>query len=479
MRQYAARFVGRGFQIGPGLLPFADAASRSLPLGRLLRLSLFQVSAGLAFVLLNGTLNRVMIVELGVPTWLVSLMISIPLVFAPFRALIGFRSDHHRSVLGWRRVPYIWMGTLLQFGGLAIMPFALILLSGDTTGPYVFGQLGAALAFLLVGAGLHTSQTAGLALANDLAPVSSRPRVVALLYVMLLLGMVGSSLLFGVLLEDFSQIRLIRVIQGAAVVTIVLNVIALWKQEARNPERAASSEPRPGFAEAWRRFSRGGRSSRLLVAVGLGTAGFSMQDILLEPYGAQILNLSVSETTSLTALLAGGTLGAFALAARLLSRGVDPHRLAATGVLVGVVAFSAVIFAGPFHLPFLFRVGTVLIGFGGGLFGVGTLTAAMALARDGHSGLALGAWGAVQATAAGVAIAVGGGIRDVVTGFASEGAFGAALAMPATGYSIVYHIEIALLFMTLAAIGPLVRSTRGATEASREAGKFGLAEFPG
>jgi BCD family chlorophyll transporter-like MFS transporter len=97
-------------------------------------------------------------------------MVSLPLVFAPFRALIGFRSDTHRSVLGWRRVPYIWMGTLLQFGGLAIMPFALIVLSGDTHGPAWIGQIGAALAFLLVGAGLHTTQTAGLALATDLAP---------------------------------------------------------------------------------------------------------------------------------------------------------------------------------------------------------------------------------------------------------------------------------------------------------------------
>ena len=66
-------------------------------------------------------------VELGVPAWLVSLMVGLPLVFAPFRAFIGFRSDNHRSALGWRRVPYIWMGTLLQFGGLAIMPFALLI----------------------------------------------------------------------------------------------------------------------------------------------------------------------------------------------------------------------------------------------------------------------------------------------------------------------------------------------------------------
>ena len=149
-------------RLGPKFLPFADAATTELPLARLLRLSLFQVSVGMAVVLLNGTLNRVMIVELGVPTWLVALMISLPLLFAPARALIGFRSDHHKSVLGWRRVPYLWFGTLLQFGGLAIMPFALILLSGDqTVGPEWAGEAGAALAFLMVGAGLHTSQTAG------------------------------------------------------------------------------------------------------------------------------------------------------------------------------------------------------------------------------------------------------------------------------------------------------------------------------
>jgi MFS transporter, BCD family, chlorophyll transporter len=104
---------------GPRFLPFADVATAEIPLSRLLRLSLFQVSVGMASVLLIGTLNRVMIVELRVPASLVAIMISLPLLAAPFRALIGFRSDTHRSYLGWRRVPYIWKGTLLQFGGLS------------------------------------------------------------------------------------------------------------------------------------------------------------------------------------------------------------------------------------------------------------------------------------------------------------------------------------------------------------------------
>ena len=68
-------------------LPFADAASADLPLSRLLRLSLFQVSVGMATALMVGTLNRVMIVELGVGAWLVALMVALPLVAAPFRAV--------------------------------------------------------------------------------------------------------------------------------------------------------------------------------------------------------------------------------------------------------------------------------------------------------------------------------------------------------------------------------------------------------
>jgi MFS transporter, BCD family, chlorophyll transporter len=462
--------------VAPRYLPFADAASNELPLGRLLRLSLFQVSVGMATVLLIGTLNRVMIVEMGMAAWLVSLMVAIPLVFAPFRALVGFKSDTHRSVLGWKRVPYIWMGTWLQFGGFAIMPFALILLSGDShAGPWL-GQVSSALAFLMVGAGSQITQTAGLALATDIAPESARPRVVALMYVMLLLGMVVCSLVFGYLLSDFSQLRLIKVVQGAAAVTMGLNLIALWKQEARNPNRTSRNLPQPEFAASWKSFASQGRTLRFLIAVGLGTAAFNMQDIILEPYGGEILGLSVGSTTVLTALLAGGALAAFGLAARWLSTGTDAYRLAAFGVLLGLVAFPAVIFAAPLDSPMLFRTGACLIGFGGGLFAVSTLTVAMGLEQPGHIGLALGAWGAVQATAGGLSVGIGGALRDIVNGMATQGMLGAALAERSVGYSVVYQLEIALLFATLVVIGPLVHRSAGAP---KPVSTFGLAEFPG
>ena len=456
-------------------LPFADAASADLSLPRLLRLSLFQLSTGMAVVLLTGTLNRVMVVELGQAAVWVSLMLAIPLLLAPARALIGYRSDHHRSYLGWRKIPYLWSGTMMQFGGLAFMPFALILMTEAHSGPEWMGPVAAMGAFLLTGLGMHVAQTAGLALATDLATEETRPRVVALLYFMLLVGMIGSALIFAAFLENFSYFRLIQVIQSAAVVTLVLNVAAILKQEMRRPDLTDHSLARPTFGHAWQDFIALPRARRLLWALGLGTMGFTMQDILLEPYGAQVLGLSVSDTTLLTAMFAGGMILALLLTSRRLGNGADPIRTASMGILIGIVAFAAVILSAPFQAPALFQLGAALIGLGNGLFAVGMLTAAMVFGGDKMAGLTLGAWGAVQAAAAGVAMFSGGAIRDLVAAWADAGLLGIALQTPASGYGAVYHIEIALLFVALAAMGRLVRRPG---EAGEHGKRLGLADFP-
>jgi BCD family chlorophyll transporter-like MFS transporter len=458
---FAQRFRQMAKQIPAEWLPFADVASDGLPLPRLLRLSLFKVTMGMTTALLIGTLNRVMIVELHVAASLVSLMLALPMLVAPLRAVTGYQSDTHRSAFGWKRVPFMWGGTLIQFFGLAFMPFALLNLSGEAQNPLpvwlVEGVV--ALSFLMVGAGLQTSQTAGLALATDQASEETRPRVVALMYIMLLAGAVGGSLMFSVLLADFKPQRLIQVVQGTALLVLLLNAYALWKQEGRNRERAAAmklEKPVP-FRAVWSRFIARPQARRFLWATFLGTMAFNMQDIVLEPYGGEILHLSVGATSALTAMLAGGGLLGFVLAGRQLARGMDPLRLAALGTVLGLPAFSAVIFSAPLDAGWLFRAGALGIGFGGGLFAVGTLFAAMRMEGSAFIGLALGAWGAVQSTGAGLAMFLGGALRDGVSQWQISAAWSAEFADPALGYSVVYHVEMLLLFVTLVAIGPLVR----------------------
>ena len=441
--------------VGPRYMPFADVATDAVPLSRLLRLSLFQVSVGMALVLLVGTLNRVMIVELSVPASLVALMISLPLIFAPFRALIGYKSDIHQSALGWRRVPYIWKGTMLQFGGFAIMPFALLVLSGyqeAADAPLWIGRSAAALAFLLVGAGVHTVQTVGLALATDLVEVEDQPKVVGLMYVMLLVGMIGSALIFGWLLDPYSPGTLIRVVQGAAVVTVALNLLAMWKQEPRDRVRANTVQTHPEFRDAWRLFAQGNTAIGLLLVIALGTMGFGMADVLLEPYGGQVLGLSVAVTTRLTAVLAFGGLIGFAVASKVLLDGADPVRVAWWGTLIGLPAFALIVTSGPLGEPAMFVIGTGVAGLGAGLFGHGTLTATMRAAPREQVGLALGAWGAVQATAAGVSVALGGVIRDLILAMPGSDGF-----RPETPYTPVFSLELVLLAAAVLAIALLKR----------------------
>jgi BCD family chlorophyll transporter-like MFS transporter len=461
MNALGRRAIRAWVDLGPRFLPFADVATADLPLSRLLRLSLFQVSCGMAMVLLVGTLNRVMIVELGVPASLVGAMVALPLVFAPFRALIGYRSDTHRCELGWRRVPFIWKGTLLQFGGFAIMPFALLVLAGKGQAEHAPAWLGlgsAALAFLLVGAGVHIVQTVGLALATDLLPQESHPKVVGLMYVMLLAGMVGSALVFGAALEDFTPGRLVQVIQGAAVATMALNVIALWKQETRRPRHGAPlPAPDPSFRESFARFCAGEHAVRRLLAIGVGTMAFAMADILLEPFGGQVLGMTVGSTTKLTALLAAGGIMGFTLASWVLARGADPFRMTLAGAAMGIPAFGLIIVAAPLHSPSLFLLGNFLVGFSGALFGHGTLTATMSLAPREQAGLALGAWGAVQATGAGLGVAISGALRDLVNGLVGPGAGPFGLTVGASGYLTVYALEALLLGAAIIAVVPLLR----------------------
>jgi BCD family chlorophyll transporter-like MFS transporter len=295
---------------------------------------------------------------------------------------------------------------------------------------------------------------------------------------MLLAGTVASSFAFAALLENFSQIRLIQVIQGAAALTMILNVVALWKQEARKPNLGAPQTADDDFWRTWLTYIEMPNARRTLVAVALGTAAFAMQDILLEPYGGEVLHLSVGQTTALTGWLAAGTLLGFIIAGQRLSQGGDTYRIASLGALTGLAAFPCVIISAPMASPQLFTLGAFLIGLGGGLFSVGTLTAAMAIADKSKNGVALGAWGAVQATAAGLAIALSGGIRDGVSRLGAEGVLGPAFMDAASAYNTVYHIEIVLLFATLAALGPLAGRGSRATSDGLDP-KFGLAEFPG
>ena len=201
---------------------------------------------------------------------------------------------------------------------------------------------------------------------------------------------------------------------------------------------------------------------RLLAVIGFGTFGYGMADVLLEPYGGQALGFSVAETTRLTALLATGTLIGFGIASRVLGNGAHPVRLGVLGALVGVPGFMAIIASSMGAGPVAFLAGTFATGLGAGLFGHATLTATMRSAPGDQVGLALGAWGAVQATSAGIGVALAGIVRDVVVGLPSQ-----AGSAPSTPYNVVFTIEAVFLVFAIVVALPLAFRRRADVEGHR------------
>ena len=192
--------------------------------------------------------------------------------------------------------------------------------------------------------------------------------------------------------------------------------------------------------------------------------------------GRVVLGLGVGATSGLTAVAALGSLLAFGLSARVMNQRIGACGLGGLGAVIGLVAFALVIFSAPLQSVALFKTGVLLVGFGSGLFSVGMLVNAMTYGDGRLSGLALGAWGAVQATSAGVAMALGGLLRDGVDALAQSGRLGEVLQSPVTGYSFVYHLEMYMLLTVLIALGPMAR--RGMNRMPSSSTRFGLAELP-
>ena len=257
-------------------------------------------------------------------------------------------------------------------------------------------------------------------------------------------------------------------------------MVSLWKQEARvrGVVEYRKGERRPLLRDAWTTVVAGGSAVRLLVASFLGFFAFNLQDVLLEPYGGEILRMTVSETTMLTGIMAVGAVAAFGLSAVLLRNDHDPIRVAAIGALVGIVGFLGITFASGLQAALMFRTGVALIGFGEGLFGVGTLSYAMSLRDASQHGIALGAWGAVFATAEGLSFALSGVAKDWLSHLVARGALGPVLSTPSVPYTAVYLLEVVVLFATLVALGPLAVRRVKPRDRGEPSRSFGLADIP-
>lgn len=438
-----------------------------------LRLGLFQLGMGIALAPITGTLNRVLIGDMHIPAAIVASLMAIHYFVSPVRAIFGYQSDVHRAKGRWR-TPYVVLGAVLTYGGLATAPFSLILLGADSPMPFAIALVVCTAIFLAYGIGVNIVETTYLALVSDITPPRDRGKVLAVLWMMLVVGTIVSSIIVGAILENYSPVLLIQVMQGSAVIFAALAAISLLGRERLRPDGTLIShtediQVRLTLVEQLRAVWRQPGLRALFVVLFGGTLALATHDVLLEPYGGQVLGMSVAATTRLTALWGVAMIVGITSAGLLLWRGRSPIGLIIGGCASGALGFLVVSVAGGSLDVNVFRSGVTLIGIGRGLFIVASVALIMTLADRAHAGLFIGLWGVTQALAQGFGTVGGGLARDIV-----QMQTGSILL----GYTAVYATSLVILVVTLGLIAAL-RLGRQLREGTVRSPWSGLRDLPG
>lgn len=404
-----------------------------------LRLAAFPIAYGLTGALIGGTLNRILIAEMAAPATLVAFLFAVPLLVSPIRIWLGYRSDGY-PVFGRRREPYIALGGLII--GAGILSAALVT-AQTAVSPQYLAPLGF-FAFALYGIGRNLGHNSFQALLSDRFSGHSRARAMTLFEVATLIGLVMGSGIIGKALEDYQPAKLMGVATGVATAVLVLAVLAAIGQEPRGStaQLAAEKARSMPFKTVLKEIVLPDRQIRtfffLVVLTFIGTLA---QDVLLEPYGALVLNLSVAETSRLTAFWGVGVMISMILSGLVLLRMMGYMRLMRVGIGVSILVFIGLIFTGISGGAGLFRGLVLVMGLGTGLAGAGMLAGVINFTTPIRAGMLMGVWGVANLSGHAFGSLMGGAVVDLV-----RGVTGSAFA----AYSAVFALEAILLLTALA-----------------------------
>jgi BCD family chlorophyll transporter-like MFS transporter len=399
-----------------------------------IRLGLLHVAIAMTFVLINSVLNRIMIHDLNILASVVAVLVVLPYVLSPAQVWIGQYSDTH-PLFGYRRTPYIALGTLLAISGAALAPHAALALAREP----LIGVPLAILLFGMWGVGYNLAVVAYLSLASDMSTEQQRSRTVAIMWFMMIASVIVTAIVVGRALEPYSEERLFTVFLETGGVALALAFAGLIGLEPRQ-RTTAVIQSRSSQMAALRAVVSNPQARVFFIYLILMLAAILGQDVLLEPFGAKAFGMNVKETTQLTAMWGGATLTALLLYGAVLSRWIDKKRGAMIGGSIAATGFLLIALSGMLAIEAMFIPGILLLGFGTGIATTTNLALMLDMTTAEQVGLFIGAWGVADAIARGVGTLLGGVMRDVIAHMSGSAV---------SGYVSVFLIEAMLLGISL------------------------------
>ena len=353
-------------------------------------------------VLLSGVWNRVMITDLGVAAWPVSLLLAARYFLAPLAIWAGHELDTH-PLLGSRRTAYIWLGRLMMLLALPLLPLSVGLIAeGDDAG---LGWLLATVSLLLYGTGTSISGAPFLALVHDSAPYERRGQAVSIVQFMLVVSFAFVPVLFARIMPEYDQALFWRLVIFGMIGAAFFWLVSVLGEE-RRARRIGAMPPVPRGRAARRlslRATLSGiwsdpRTRRYALFLAVSAFFAFMQDAVLEPFGGDVFGLSVGETTRFNAYWGVGVLVSM-IATYGLTRKRRPDQQVSTtawGLLllaipVGLLSVAALRESLAMVVPVL-----VFFGIGFGVFTVGGVSLLMAVTTAEKAASYLALWSVIQ-----------------------------------------------------------------------------------
>jgi len=405
----------------------------------IIRLGLVQASLGSIVVLTNSTLNRVMVVELGLVAVIPGLLVGIHYAVQLSRPVWGHRSD-----VGQSRTAWILGGLLL----LALSGTAAAATTFLFETSFAAGLAAAIAAYTLIGIGIGASGTCLLALMAAKTAPERRASAATITWMLMIAGIVVTSIVTGINLDPYSHERLVAVTAITGLAVLCLSAVALRGIE-RQPtltektSRDRSTSFRQSLLEVW-----ADPEARLLTLfIFMSMLAYSTQDLVLEPFAGLLFGMTPGETTKLSGVQHGGVFIGMAIvgvAGGLFSRRKPGliRFFIVSGCLGSGLALAFLAASASFAPHWPLEANIFLLGLMNGAFSVAAIGTMMVLAGAGktsNEGVRMGVWGAAQAISFGL-----GGVAGTVVLSLGRWATGD----DGTAFTLVFSLEAVLFLMS-------------------------------
>jgi MFS transporter, BCD family, chlorophyll transporter len=177
-----------------------------------------QTSLGAIVILMTSTLNRVMVVELGLAAAIPGLLVGWHYAVQMSRPRWGYGAD-----AGGRRAPWIMGGMAVLAIGAISAAFAASLIPSHFWSGFILSVL----AYALIGAGVGAAGTNLLALLAIRTEPSRKAAAAAIVWIMMIMGFVLTAGIGGGFLKPFSFERLILVTSVVSAIALTVTFLAL------------------------------------------------------------------------------------------------------------------------------------------------------------------------------------------------------------------------------------------------------------